>query len=143
MTELREGGCVCGKLRYCLRGLPQRVTICHCTWCQRRTGSSFGVELVFLEDQVRFRSGAPSVYRHVSDVSGRWLDQHFCNNCGSGVGLTLEAVPGIQSISAGSLDDQDWLELASVRKRHVYVRSARQWTSIPDDVECFEEHFRP
>ena len=142
MVELQEGGCVCGSVRYRISGLPLRATICHCTWCQRRTGSAFGVELVFEKDQVLFHSDSLSVYRKISDVSGRWLDQHFCNICGANIGLTLEAVPSIQSISVGSLDDQNWSELRGLGKRHVFVRSARQWSVIPDDVEQYEEHFR-
>lgn len=138
----QEGGCVCKKIRYRISGSPLRVTICHCTWCQRRTGSAFGVELVFEKDQVVFQSDSVSVYRRISDESGRWLDQKFCNTCGSNIGLTLEAVPSIQSISAGSLDDQNWSALAGLDRRHVFVRSARQWSAIPDDVEQFEQHFR-
>ena len=142
MVALQEGGCVCGKVRYSISGSPLRATICHCTWCQRRTGSAFGVELVFEKDQVQFHSNSLTVYRKISDESGRWLDQHFCNTCGTNIGLTLEAVPSIQSISAGSFDDQNWSELSSLSRRHVFVRSARQWSVIPDDVEQYEEHFR-
>ena len=142
MAELQQGGCVCNKVRYSISGRPLRVTICHCEWCQRRTGSAFGVELVFEQDQIQFHTDSPSVYRHVSDESGRWLDQHFCNTCGTNIGLTMEAVPSIRSIAAGSLDDQNWSELSSLDCRHVYVRSARHWSIIPDEVEQFVEHFR-
>ena len=142
MTKLQGGGCVCKKVRYSISGSPLRATICHCTWCQRRTGSAFGVELVFNKDQVLFHSDSVSIYRHISDDSGRWLDQHFCNTCGSSIGLTLEAVPSIQSISVGSLDDQNWIELTRLDRRHVFVRSARLWSVIPSDVEQYEEHFR-
>ena len=141
MIRLQEGGCVCGKVRYRISGSPLRATICHCTWCQRRTGSAFGIELVFEKHQIQFNFDTLSVYRKISDVSGRWLDQHFCNTCGSNIGLTLQAVPSIQSISAGSLDDQNWSELIRLDTRHVFVRSARQWSRIPDDVEQYEEHF--
>ena len=34
MSE-HEGGCVCGSVRYVARGDPLRVTVCHCTWCQK------------------------------------------------------------------------------------------------------------
>ena len=142
MQMLQSGGCVCKKIRYSIHGSPLRVTICHCTWCQRRSGSAFGVEVVFEKSQIRFDSELPSVYRHISDESGRWLDQHFCSTCGSNIGLTLEAVPSIQSISAGSLYDQNWSELAKIDKCHVFAQSARQWSVIPDDVEQFEKHFR-
>jgi len=140
--KIKNGGCVCKKIRYSISGSPLRVTVCHCMWCQRRTGSAFGVELVFNKNQIQFHTDSLSVYRHISDESGRWLDQHFCNTCGSNIGLTLEAVPLIQSISVGSLDDQTWSELTNLDRRHVFVRSARQWSEIPGDVEQYEEHFR-
>lgn len=142
MLELKTGGCVCRKVRYSLSGAPLRVTICHCEWCQRRIGSAFGVEIVFEKTQVTFATNSVSVYRQLSDESGRWVDQHFCSSCGSNIGLTLEAVPSIQSISAGSLDDQNWSELESVERKHVFTRSSRQWSKIPDDVAQYEEHFR-
>lgn len=142
-TTVQEGGCMCGKVRYSISGNPLRATICHCRWCQRRSGSAFGVELVFTKEQITFQSDACTVYRHLSDESDRWIDQHFCNTCGTGIGLTLEAVPSIQSISAGSLDDQNWHALADLERRHVFVRSARQWSLIPDHDEQFEQHFRP
>ena len=49
-------------------------------------------------------AGEVRTYRHVSDESGRWLDQHFCGRCGSNIGITLEAVPGIRTIAAGTFD---------------------------------------
>ncbi len=142
MTTVTHGQCICGNVSYTVTGEPKRVTICHCNWCQRRTGSAFGVEVVFEEDQISINDESVTRYRHISDESGRWLDQHFCSSCGSNIGLTLEAVPGIRSIAAGTFNDPGWLQLEKYPRRHVYTRSARDWSSIPDDVECFEEHFR-
>src|SRR5689334_10729715 len=99
-----EGGCVCGAVRYACAGAPERVTVCHCRWCQRRTGSAFGTEVVFREENVSFSGIEPTRYRHVSDESGRWLDVSFCPRCGSNVGIALQAVPGIRTIPAGTLD---------------------------------------
>jgi hypothetical protein len=101
VADRNEGGCVCGGVRYVAQGDPERVTICHCTWCQRRTGSAFGVEVVFRIENVALAGEALRTWRHVSDQSGRWLDQDFCSRCGANIGLTLEAVPGIRTIAAG------------------------------------------
>jgi len=38
-----EGGCSCGQLRYRLDTMPLIVHCCHCTLCQRETGSAFAV----------------------------------------------------------------------------------------------------
>ncbi len=141
MAQRHEGGCVCGAVRYVAHGDPLRVTVCHCTWCQRRTGSAFGVEAVYPEDAVAL-AGAMQTYRHVSDESVRWLDQHFCARCGTNLGITLEAVPGIRTIAAGTFDDPSWLRRESCLFRYVYLRSARDWSAIPDGVERYEQHFR-
>ena len=142
MSERREGGCVCGAVRYVTHGAPERVTICHCTWCQRRTGTAFGVEVVFRCENVTLTGSTLRTYRHISDQSGRWLDQHFCAQCGSNVGLTLEAVPDIRSISAGTFDDQSWIRRDKLPFRDIYMRSARDWSDVPDGAETYEAHFR-
>jgi hypothetical protein len=143
MTGTQSGGCVCGSVRYVVDGEPERVTVCHCTWCQRRTGSAFGVEVVFRAQAVAMVGEAPSTYRHVSDRSGRWLDQDFCPRCGSNIGFTLEAVPGIRTIAAGTFDDPGWIRRDQHRFRYVFLRSARDWSRPPDGAETHEEHFRP
>lgn len=137
------GGCVCGKLRYRTEGLPLRITVCHCTWCQRRTGTAFGTECVFPIERVAIVDGSSlRSYRHCSDVSGRWLEQDFCVACGSAIGLRLEAVPEIRSLAIGSFDDRSWLDAASLPVRHVFTRSRLPIAEIPGDAERYEMHFR-
>src|SRR5471032_2664920 len=143
MLELHEGGCTCGTIRYQTSGQPLRVTICHCKWCQRRTGTAFAVESVFNIDQVRMLQGSVARYRQVSDESGRWLLTEFCANCGANIGFTLEAVPGIRTIAAGTFDNPEWISSQKQLFRHVFVRSAWDWSEIPKDVEQYEKHFRP
>ena len=122
-----EGGCVCGAVRYVTHGEPLRVTVCHCTWCQRRTGTAFAVEPVFKEEQVEIRGGPLSKYRHVSDESGRWLDLEFCARCGTNIRLTLEWRPGAMLIDAGTFDDPSWI---SADKYHFRYSCARRRTGL-------------
>lgn len=142
MVELKTGGCVCGRIRYQVVGEPKRVTLCHCRWCQQRTGTGFGTEVVFDVSQITINDDLVSRYRHVSDESDRWLEQHFCSECGSNIGITLEAVPDIRTIAAGTFDNPAWLRSDQYKRRHVFTRSAQDWVLIPDNVESYEEHFR-
>jgi hypothetical protein len=142
MAEQHEGGCVCGAVRYVAHGDPERVTVCHCTWCQRRTGSAFGVEVVFKTENLMVVGDTLREYRHISDESGRWLDQHFCSRCGANIGITLEAVPGIRTIAAGTFDDPSWLSREQHAFRYVYLRWAQNWSEVPDGAERYEAHFR-
>jgi len=138
----RSGGCVCGAVRYVTVGAPERVTLCHCMWCQRRTGTAFGTEVVFQKERVILSGIEPSSYRHVSDESGRWLEIYFCPRCGTNLGLTLEAVPNIRSVPAGTYDDPAWLRPAQTKFRHVFVRTRREWSEFTSEVEVYERHFR-
>ena len=72
MAERNEGGCVCGAVHYVAHGDPEHVTVCHCTWCQRRAGSAVGVEAVFRTEKVTLVGDTLRKYRHISDESGRW-----------------------------------------------------------------------
>ncbi|MGE0575122.1 MAG: GFA family protein [Reyranella sp.] len=140
MTEL-GGGCVCGAVRFTATGEPLRVTICHCTWCQRRTGTAFGTEVVFNADQVTM-AGKVSRYRHVSDLSGRWLDVEFCPRCGTNLGFTLQAAPGLRTLPAGAFDEPRSISPERYPFRHVFVRSRRDWSDLSPLVETYEQHFR-
>lgn len=142
MTDQHQGGCVCGAVRYVTEGNPERVTMCHCTWCQRRTGSAFGTEAVFRHDQVTLTGDTQRSYRHISDQSGRWLDQHFCGTCGTNLGITMQAVPDIRSVPAGTFDDPAWLKQSGIPFRHIFLRSDHGWAEVPEGMEKYEEHFR-
>ena len=140
MSE-NEGGCVCGSVRYVTTGNPLRVTVCHCTWCQRRTGSAFAVVVPFREEQVKITGGPLTRYRHVSDESGRWLDLEFCPKCGANIGFTFEWRPGVRIVEAGTFDDPSWISPDRQEFRYIFLRSAQRWSKVPDGAESYEKHF--
>jgi hypothetical protein len=133
---------MCGLVRFKAVGEPLRITICHCTWCQRRTGTAFGTEVVFNTDQVEVSGRGITRHRHISDESGRWLDVEFCSRCGTNLGFMLEAAPGLRTLPAGAFDDLQWLRADRYQVRHVYVRSRRDWSELSGNVEVYEQHFR-
>lgn len=142
MTAAKTGGCVCGAVRFTATGEPLRVTICHCKWCQRRTGTAFGTEVVYARGQVGIAGTEIGRYRHVSDESGRWLDIEFCRRCGTNLGFTLEAAPELRTLPAGAFDDPGWIRADRYTIRHVFLRSRREWPDLSPAVEKYEHHFR-
>ena len=133
---------MCGAVRFATFHEPKRVTICHCQWCQRRTGSAFGIEVVYDEAVVEIVGEGIARHRHISDESGRWLDVQFCSRCGTNLGFTLEAAPGIRTLPAGAFDDRDWIRSDRVEFRHVFARSRQPWADLSSLVEVHEKHFR-
>lgn len=120
-----SGGCLCGTLRYALRGPPLRVTLCHCRFCQRVTGSGHLVEPLFNRDDLRLTAGAPTVYRHRSEGSGKFIDLHFCATCGTTLFMTFERFPDLCGVHAGTLDDPACIVVRPETAKQVFVASAR------------------
>ncbi|MBD8905298.1 aldehyde-activating protein [Methylorubrum zatmanii] len=112
-------------MRYEARSPPLRVTLCHCRFCQRVTGSSHLVEPLFDRDDLRVTSGQPATYRHRSEGSGKPVDLHFCATCGTMLFMTFERFPGLCGVSAGTLDDPACIEVRPDNAKQVFVASAR------------------
>src|SRR5947209_16368905 len=77
----RIGQCHCGSLRVIATGEPDRVYLCHCKACQRRTGTAFHFGAKYPKEQVRL-DGERRIYDRGAD-SGYRIRFHFCPNCGS------------------------------------------------------------
>ena len=135
MSEVHEGGCVCGSVRYRVRGRPVVAMACHCRFCQRRLGSAFALVAYFDDKDIEFTQGQLVLYEHHSDESGRWLKMQFCPRCATTLTHTAEVRPGLRSIAAGTFDDPDWFRI----ERHIWVRSKRPWVSVPADVAVFAQ----
>ena len=133
MTEGLEGGCLCGQVRFRTTQAPLRTIACHCTFCQRVTGSSYFAESMFPMNAVVLNAGVLSSYAHISDGSKKKVFVHFCPHCGTTVSLTFERWPEIRGISRGCYDDPNAVEVSS----HIWTRSAQAGTALPEGVECF------
>jgi len=101
MTRIAH--CCCGALRAEVIGEPTSVAACHCTECQRRTGSAFGVGTLFPKARVRIE-GPNKVYVRGSD-SGRTIEIHFCPECGSSVLWYAEFDADMVGIAFGTFAD--------------------------------------
>jgi len=77
-----DGGCHCGRVTYEADISPQDVGICHCTDCQRLTGSAFRVTAATSRSNFRITAGDPKCYTKIGD-SGQKRLQYFCDFCGS------------------------------------------------------------
>ena len=82
MGDPREGGCQCGEVRYQLEGEPLALVVCHCTACQRQSGSAFGMSLIVPKDAFHLVAGAPKNFTRSAD-SGRSVRCMFCPSCGT------------------------------------------------------------
>jgi hypothetical protein len=107
MMQYRKGGCLCGAVRYVLKAEPNAAAICHCTHCQKQSGSLFSFNLFVSEADYEQR-GETEVFEDRGD-SGQPSYRHFCGQCGSPVITKVAMMPGQVIVKAGTLDSLDGL----------------------------------
>lgn len=134
MTFPREGGCQCGAIRYSVTGPPALVFACHCSACQRRSGSAFVVSLIVRDEHFRVIQGTPKPQVRTAD-SGAELTHWFCPDCGTALlGMERGAAPNLyQTIRVGTLDDVTGLPPTV----HVWTASAQDWVAVPSGPLSF------
>ena len=130
---IHSGGCLCGAVRYRTHGQPAKAALCHCRYCQARTGSAFGLAIYFRTDQVEHLSGELKSYSFQTE-SGRSFTTRFCPTCGTSLFWTTAAGTDLTGVAGGSFDPPTfWYDI----KREVFTRSAAPFvhTSIADTSE--------
>jgi len=119
-----HGSCHCGAVRYEATVDPQRAVICHCTDCQKLTGSAYRVSVMAKNGSFRLLAGEPRVYVKLGDMGTRRA-QAFCANCGSPLYTYDADRPGVDlGLRVGCIDERRTL----VPSKQKWCRSALGWT---------------
>ncbi len=117
--SIHEGGCLCGSVRYRATGLSDLTGVCHCRYCQLRTGSAFAVLIYFAQDKFELLSGNLSSHEFQSESGKNW-HTHFCSQCGTTVYLELEVFESLIGVEAGTFDPPTfWFNITN----EVFIRS--------------------
>jgi len=136
MTDVMEGGCACGLVRYRLESLPMFVHCCHCRDCQRQTGSAFAVNALIETDRITLLSGDPESVAVPTD-SGRPHRIFRCPACRTAVWSEYGGRSALRFVRVGTLDDS----AALAPDVHIYVRSKLPWVRLPESVPAFDAYY--
>lgn len=120
------GGCLCGRVRYTVDALPRGLTYCHCTRCQRRTGTAFAVSALTQPGSVTITEGADHI-RTYAPESG--FHKQFCGECGSQLFAVNPQTNTIWNVRFGTVDDPPPLPILG----HQFVAYAAAWQPLPED----------
>jgi hypothetical protein len=142
----RTAECGCGRVRVTVQDEPFHVCACHCDFCQKRTGSAFGVQAYFTQDQCVDIVGETKVYNGfevdgIASFGGptQTPDYHFCTTCGSTVYWTMPGGAGetLIGIAVGNFVEREFpspMQEYQTRMRHHWVTanpSAEQFETFP------------
>lgn len=133
-----DGGCTCGFVRYRMRSKPLFVHCCHCTWCQRETGSAFAINALIESDRVELLDGEPGTILTPS-VSGRGQKIARCPHCRVAVWSHYAgAGDSIRFVRVGTLDDPARFP----PDIHIYTASKQPWVAIPPGAKAVAEYYK-
>ena len=119
-----RGSCLCGAVTYESASPPLVTAICHCTHCQKTSGSAFSVNAIVPGAALRI-SGPVSTYADRGE-SGGAVERCFCGTCGSPIASRLEN--GMVAVKVGTIESDD----PTAPALQVWTRSARPWAK-----DCF------
>lgn len=130
-----DGRCHCGDIAFEAEIDPERVTICHCSDCQRLSGSAYRVNVYADAAKFRFTRGEPAFYERTAE-SGRQRRHAFCPRCGAEFYSTGTAGEPARALSlrTGTIAQRGELKPA----RQIWCRSAMGWTQDLDGIPQHE-----
>jgi hypothetical protein len=126
-----EGGCLCGKVRYSADAEPIFVGVCHCTDCQKISGSAYSTVLGIPADALKV-TGTTKTFTKPGD-SGQPTHRYFCPECGSALLHDAAVMPGVMMINVGTLDDPSMVKPGM----QIYCDSAQSWAKLPPGTQSF------
>ena len=127
-----SGGCACGKVRYHTIGQPVKTGLCHCRYCQLRTGTAFGISVYFKKENLKIESGDLKKYSFTTE-NGNTFETNFCTNCGTSLFWTLSHMKDLMGAAGGTYDPPSfWFNI----EREIFKRSKAEFVSI----NCPENH---
>ena len=121
------GGCLCGGVRYEVAEPPVSASYCHCTRCQRRTGTAASAQARVAPGSLRVVQGEDLVREWVPPDHG-W-PKCFCSACGSALWSRSPTEPGVFSVRLGTFDADPGIH----PQYRQFVAYAAVWEPLPDD----------
>lgn len=125
--EIHKASCLCGNIEIEARGKPNYAEYCHCTMCQKSSGSSFMVWVVFDKENVAITKGEISKYQ-----SSPPLARGFCAHCGSNVSIHTEKC---FDLPLGALEKPNKIKI----DHHIWTKRALKHVDLKDDLPKFSE----
>jgi hypothetical protein len=125
MSTPLTGSCLCGAIRYTLDAPVSELRACHCTHCQKTSGTGGSVNAVVPSAAFKITQGTPKRYDAQAE-SGRTLHRYFCGDCGSPIYSQRASSTELVVVRAGSFDNAEAMKIAA----NIWTRSARPWAHI-------------
>ncbi len=139
--EACHGGCTCRYVRYSVTSEPLVVHGCHCSWCQRQTGTAFATNALIEADRVVITSGRIE-NTTLNTPSGAGQRIARCPECRVAVWSEYLVMTGgitdlIYFIRVGTLDKPSRFP----PDVHIYTSTKQPWLTLPPNAPAVAEYY--
>ncbi|MFL0809420.1 MAG: GFA family protein [Agarilytica sp.] len=132
------GTCSCGETQYELLDSPMFVHCCHCTWCQRETGSAFALNALIEATLVNITKGHPECV-HTPSNSGQGQDITRCTHCKTAIWSNYAAAnKAVNFVRVGTLDAPS----SFPPDIHIFTSTKQDWVLLDDRVPIMSEYYQ-
>ena len=131
------GHCLCGRVQFEIDGRLENAGYCHCTRCQRRTGTAASAQARIPRGGLRILTGEDLITAYRPEDGG--FHKLFCTGCGSALFSRSPDDPDVMSVRLGVLNRDPAVEM----EWRQYVAYAAPWEPIPDDGVPRYDESRP
>lgn len=121
----REGGCLCGAVRFRAEGEPLNVRVCHCRNCQKAMGSPFFARALFPQAALSVEGET------VRYASSEAIDRVFCRACGTRLFSWRSNGAGV---ALAAFDDRN----AFAPTEHIWVSEKMDWVRLDDGLPQYK-----
>jgi len=127
-----SGSCQCGAVAYTVNAEPLFTYACHCSSCQKRTGSAFSLGIVIATAALDLK-GALTAWSRVSE-QGNTNTRYSCASCGNIIYGIGDSNPELAKLQAGTLEDTSAVE----PEVHIWTSKKQRWLTLPARARQFE-----
>jgi hypothetical protein len=120
------GGCLCGGVRFEIAEPLVSAVYCHCTRCQRRTGTAAAASALIAPGSLRITQGEELVRAYEPDAG---FVKDFCSRCGAALWARNPANADQLGVRLGAIDGDPGIRPTARQ----FVAYAAAWEPIPDD----------
>ncbi|MBV1883356.1 MAG: GFA family protein [Pseudomonadales bacterium] len=124
---MNTGSCLCGKIKYRVRGALGDVRYCYCEACRKVTGSAFTANAKIPFEKFEFIEGKNFISVYESSPN---KFRYFCSQCASPIYASVGEEPAFVRVRLGGLNFNPETQITA----HMWVSEKPEWFVIADDL---------
>ena len=128
-----SGGCLCGAVKFRIKGGIRDIINCHCSQCRKAQGTAFATNGIVNAQDFELLSGEDVLTGYESPQD---QTKYFCSICGSPIMSKRKSVPDQVRVRLGTIES----DISERPMAHIFVSSKANWEEITGDLPQYDAY---